>query len=98
LVIFGAGASNDSARASNPLATVALQDDPLRPPLTKDLFDPGRAPFVEAAYEYYEGAGLIGETRNLVRFGTGVEIALERYVEDAGGGDPEAIRGLLAVR
>jgi hypothetical protein len=95
LVIFGAGASYDSVPEAS---RTAPPDDPLRPPLAKDLFDPGRPPFVEAVYEYHEGAGLIGEIRSLVRFGTGVEIALERYVEDAGGGDPETIRGLLAVR
>ncbi len=95
LVIFGAGASHDSV----PEASRTVPPDlPLRPPLAKDLFDPIRQPFVEAAYEYHEGAGLIGEIRSLVRFGTGVEIALERYVEDAGRGDPETIRGLLAVR
>lgn len=96
LVIFGAGASYDSVLPES--VRTLPRNYPLRPPLAKDLFDPTRPQFVEAAYEYHEGAGLIGEIRNLLRFGTGVEIALERYVEEAAAGDPETIRGLLAIR
>lgn len=72
--------------------------DPDRPPLATELFDPDRPSFVSAAYEWHEGAGLIGEIRSSVAGGTGVEIALERFVEYASAGDPETIRGLLAIR
>jgi hypothetical protein len=78
------------------LSTVGT--DPGRPPLATELFDPDRPSFVDAAYEWHEGAGLIGEIRSSVAGGTGVEIALERFVEYASAGDPETIRGLLAIR
>lgn len=90
-MIFGAGASNDSVPGVS-------RDNPWCPPLAKDLFDPRRERFREASFEYHEGAGLIGETRALVRRGVGIEEALERYVRDAEEGDPEALRELLAVR
>jgi hypothetical protein len=93
LVIFGAGASYDSVQLRGPVTT---EED--RPPLAAELFDPDRRSFVEAAYEWREGAGLIGEIRSSVAGGTGVETALERFVGYASAGDPETIRGLLAIR
>jgi hypothetical protein len=86
LVIFGVGASYDSLQLRGPVTTE--QD---RPPLATELFDPDRRSFVDAAYEWHEGAGLIGEIRSSVAGGTGVEIALERFVEYASAGDPETI-------
>jgi SIR2-like domain len=93
LVIFGAGASYDSVQLRGPVTTE--QD---RPPLATELFDPDRRSFVEAAYEWREGAGLIGEIRSSVAGGTGDETALERFVGYASAGAPETIRGLLAIR
>jgi hypothetical protein len=95
LVIFGAGASYDSVPDSS---RTEPPDSPNRPPLAKDLFDPTRHNFREAAFEYHEAGALIGAIRSQVQSGIGVEQALEEYVEYANDGDPETIRGLLAVR
>jgi hypothetical protein len=98
LVIFGAGASYDSVQLTGADSIVAADRFTERPPLAKDLFHPERSLFVEAAFDWPECAGLIGEIRASVSSGTGVEIALERFVEYAAEGDPEAIRGLLGMR
>ncbi len=95
LVIFGAGASYDSVPDSS---RTEPPDSPNRPPPAKDLFDPTRHNFREAAFEYHEAGALIGAIRSQVQSGIGVEQALEEYVGYANDGDPETIRGLLAVR
>jgi hypothetical protein len=98
LVIFGAGASYDSVQLTAADTLVTADRFTTRPPLAKELFHPERPLFVEAAFDWPECAGLIGEIRASVSAGTGVEIALERFVEYAAEGDPGAIRGLLAMR
>jgi hypothetical protein len=95
LVIFGAGASHDSVPTASRIHDL---NHPLCPPLANDLFHPRRPAFVEAAYDWHEGAGLIGEIRGRVASGAGVETALEHFVAEADAGHPETIRGLVAIR
>jgi hypothetical protein len=95
LVIFGAGASLDSVPARSRKHNLK---HPLCPPLADNLFSPIRPAFVEAAFEWGEGAGLIGEIRARIASGAGVEEALEHFADEAGRGHPETVRALVAIR
>jgi hypothetical protein len=96
LVIFGAGASFDSVPTAS---RTQSPTHPLRPPLADDLFSATRPAFVEAAYDWHEGAGLIGQIRGRIASqGGGVEEALEHFADEAARGHPETIRALVAIR
>jgi len=93
MVIFGAGASYDSAPAFRPSLTTG---GPWRPPLAKDLFADTNHAFGTFVQNYPKLAHILPYLRQPSN-GRSVEQVLENLVEQ-GKENPEAIRELASVR
>src|SRR5436190_22607719 len=89
LIVFGAGASFDSAPSYGPDGLAE------RPPLANQLFEP-RPRFADALEEFSECQALIPYLRH-PQSDVGVEQLLQRYLEEAPG-DPVRHRQLAAIR
>ena len=92
MVIFGAGASYDSA-ASYPPTTGNPQVERFRPPLARGLFE-DRADFQNMLRNYAECAPILQYLRQAVQ----IESVLQEFQVQANGGDGRKARQLAAIR
>lgn len=110
MVIFGAGASYDSAQAFRPTypgggggaqnigvtAPRRIEEGPWRPPLTKDLFLDSHHAFSEIIRKYPKLTHILPRLREPA-YGRSVEQVLEG-IQSEGRDNPESLRELASVR